>query len=100
MTSTKRSHKAAPKTPRYTQQAALNPDWFYRVHEGSKFFGYANSVLHQKILSGEIPAPIALSDAPNSRARGWYGRTIIKWQREREAKAAPKLVVGVKAGAS
>jgi predicted DNA-binding transcriptional regulator AlpA len=78
----------------YTSQEVIAPDHFYRVYEASKFFGYSNSVLHLKIASGEIPAPIALSDAPKSRARGWYGRVIIRWQQKRESKTAPKLVVG------
>jgi predicted DNA-binding transcriptional regulator AlpA len=91
---TKKSKAVTPK-PRVPQTELL-PDYFYRVHQGSKFFGYSNTVLHLKIESGEIPAPIALSD--RGRARGWFGRTIIKWQAEREAKPAVKLVVG-KAGA-
>jgi hypothetical protein len=88
-TTPKESKAVAPKTA-----APLHPDIFYRVHEAGPFFGYSNTVLHLKIQSGEIPAPIALSDAPKSRARGWYGRTILAFQKDREAKVAPKLVVG------
>jgi predicted DNA-binding transcriptional regulator AlpA len=76
---------------RHVLHATINPDWFYRVHEAGPFFGFSNSVLHVKIQTGEIPKPIALSDG--GRARGWFGRTIIAWQAEREAKVAPKLVV-------
>jgi len=49
------------------------------------------AALHIKILSGEIPTPIALSDG--GRARGWFGRTIIAWQKEREATPAAKQIV-------
>jgi hypothetical protein len=79
------------KLPSLDAQPMINPDWFYRVSDGWKFFGYRNSVLHVKISTGEIPTPIALSDG--GRARGWFGRTILEWQREREAKPAAKLVV-------
>lgn len=93
--------KAAPSKPRVRAPlpTVLHPDHFYRIFEASPFFGYSTSVLHLKIASGEIPAPIALSDAPKSRARGWWGRDIITFQKERSARVAPKLVVG-KAGAS
>jgi hypothetical protein len=97
----KTTHKtmAPRKRERKAPTPLLHPDYFYRVHEAGKFFGYSNSVLHLKIASGEIPAPIALSDAPKSRARGWFGRTIIRFQQEREAKTAPKLIVGKPGGA-
>jgi hypothetical protein len=63
----------------------LHPDWFYRMSDGPKFFGYRSSALAAKIESGEIPGPISLSDT--GRAKGWFGRIIIAWQQEREAAA-------------
>lgn len=63
----------------------LLPDYFYRLSDGPKFFGYQLTVLTEKIDNGEIPKPVSLSDS--GRAKGWFGRTIIKWQREREEKA-------------
>ncbi|QIG96591.1 hypothetical protein [Bradyrhizobium sp. 6(2017)] len=63
----------------------VNPDWFYRVADGPHFFGYRDTALAGKIASGEIPFPVSLSDT--GRAKGWFGRVIIAWQAEREAKA-------------
>jgi hypothetical protein len=79
-----------PKSPTPQDTLPIHPDWFYRVYDGWKYFGYRNSILHLKIESGEIPAPIALSDG--GRARGWFGRTILAWQRERETKPVPKAI--------
>jgi predicted DNA-binding transcriptional regulator AlpA len=67
---------------------ALHPDHFYRFCEGPHYFGYAPAQLLKKIQTGEIPRPVSLSDT--GRARGWFGRSIIRWQAEREAKPAPK----------
>jgi hypothetical protein len=90
-----KAHKqAAPKPQPRDDQSVIHPDWFYRVSDAWKFFGYRNSVLHIKIATGEVPAPIALSDG--GRARGWFGRTIIKWQQEREARPVAKIRVGDK----
>jgi predicted DNA-binding transcriptional regulator AlpA len=69
----------------------INADWFYRVADGHCFFGYRATTLAEKIASGEIPAPISLSDT--GRAKGWFGRVIIAWQAEREAKARAKAKV-------
>ncbi|MCK1307849.1 MULTISPECIES: hypothetical protein [unclassified Bradyrhizobium] len=63
----------------------INPDWFYRVAYGHYFFGYRDTALAGKIASGEVPSPISLSDT--GRAKGWFGRVILAWQAEREAKA-------------
>jgi predicted DNA-binding transcriptional regulator AlpA len=73
------------KKQRPINDRPLNPDWFYRLSDGYRYFGYRPTTLDEKIQKGEIPAPIALSDT--GRARGWFGRTILKWQAEREAKA-------------
>jgi predicted DNA-binding transcriptional regulator AlpA len=92
----KSAQKSAPvkKSSSQDEQSIIHADWFYRVSDGWKYFGYRNSILHKKIESGEIPKPIALSDG--GRARGWFGRVIIAWQQGREAKSALKLVVGEK----
>jgi predicted DNA-binding transcriptional regulator AlpA len=63
----------------------LDPGQVYRVSEGWKYFGYRPAHLVEKIKAGEIPAPIALTDS--GHAKGWFGRTILKWQAEREAAA-------------
>jgi predicted DNA-binding transcriptional regulator AlpA len=65
------------------QREGLVPDQIYRASEARKYFGYKATQLDEKIKTGEIPAPIYLSDT--GRARGWFGRQIIKWQSEREA---------------
>jgi predicted DNA-binding transcriptional regulator AlpA len=66
----------------------LHPDKFYRLKLGPQFFGYAMARMHDAINKGEIPTPIALSDT--GRARGWFGRQIIEWQRRREEAALTK----------
>jgi predicted DNA-binding transcriptional regulator AlpA len=81
-----RKHSRPKPPPPIDGTQPINPDFFYRLHEGRKYFGYGPSTIEAKIQSGEIPAPISLSDS--GRARGWFGRTIIAWQREREAAAA------------
>jgi predicted DNA-binding transcriptional regulator AlpA len=58
---------------------------FYRLSEGPNYFGYSISRQEDKIKTGEIPRPISLSDF--GRAKGWFGRTILAWQAEREAAA-------------
>jgi hypothetical protein len=63
----------------------LHPDLFYRQFEGPNYFGLAPAMLQNAINRGEVPAPIALTDT--GRAKGWFGRTIIRWQLEREATA-------------
>jgi predicted DNA-binding transcriptional regulator AlpA len=65
----------------------INPDYFYRLHEARKFFGYGPSTVEEKIRNKELPMPVALSDS--GRARGWFGRQILEWQRGREL-APPK----------
>ncbi len=63
----------------------LHPNEIIRLNEGPTFFGYKHSELDQKIKSGEIPTPFALSDG--GRAKGWTGQQIIDYQRRRLAKA-------------
>jgi predicted DNA-binding transcriptional regulator AlpA len=63
----------------------LREDDFYRMAEAERFFGYRHSRLHEAIKKGVIPKPISISDG--GRMNGWFGRTIIAWQQEREAKA-------------
>jgi hypothetical protein len=64
----------------------IQPDFFYRLADGSKWFGYRSAQLFDAINKGIVPKPIALSDT--GRAKGWFGRTILAWQAERERKAA------------
>jgi predicted DNA-binding transcriptional regulator AlpA len=84
--------KQAPRkrAPAHDDQGVIFPDHFYRVSVAGKFFGYSPTVLHEKIRSGEIPSPVALSDG--GRARGWFGRTILQWQHKRESTPASKVV--------
>jgi hypothetical protein len=87
--------KKRPKVPprrrprderrRQLLESPINPDWFYRLSDGQKFFGFGPSRLAEKIATGEIPKPISLSDS--GRARGWFGRVILRWQQERERAA-------------
>jgi predicted DNA-binding transcriptional regulator AlpA len=60
----------------------IDPAKFYRkaLSADRKLFGYSDTVQDQKIKLGEIPPPIKLS--PSGRAVGWFGRTIIEYQRK------------------
>jgi hypothetical protein len=71
-----------------TDEHPLNADWFYRLSDRPKYFGYGLSVIPDKIEVGEIPPLVSLSDS--GRGKGWFGRTILRWQAEREAKADEK----------
>jgi predicted DNA-binding transcriptional regulator AlpA len=69
-----------------------------RWRDGPKFFGFKLTQQQEKIASGEIPPPIALSDS--GRAKGWLGQQIIEHQQKRlaaaqaeGAKKKPKAVV-------
>jgi hypothetical protein len=69
----------------------IRPDHFYRKSEvvRRRLLGYSSpSTVDLKIEAGEIDRPVALSET--GRATGWYGRTILKIQQAREAKAAAK----------
>jgi hypothetical protein len=68
------------------EAAPLHPDYFYRLTDSAKYFGYKATALADKIAAKEIPEPVSLSDS--GRARGYFGRTIIAWQHEREAKSS------------
>ena len=76
----RKSEKRKPPTYK-----PLLPDKFYRLYDGPQYFGYSYTQLDLRIKKGEIPTPISLS--ANGRARGWFGRSIIAWQAEREAAA-------------
>ena len=67
----------------------INPDFFYRLIEGPKYFGYQLTTQDEKIRTGEIPAPVKLSDT--GRACGWFGRAILDWQKSREVHAEKLL---------
>jgi predicted DNA-binding transcriptional regulator AlpA len=62
----------------------LHPDWFYREAEGGNYFGFKPTQLAVRIKAGDIPKPVSLSES--GRSKGWFGRTIIAWQQQREAK--------------
>ena len=66
----------------------INPNFFYRMPEGWKFFGYKPTQLNEKIKSGVVPKPIILDGSADGRARGWFGSTIIKWQNDKMEAAA------------
>jgi predicted DNA-binding transcriptional regulator AlpA len=76
----------------------INADWFYRVADAHRFFGYRATTLAEKISSGEIPAPIPLSDT--GRAKGWFGREIIAWQAQRIEAARLASAAKTKGGKS
>ena len=67
----------------------LSPNEIVRWRDGPRYFGYKPTQLDEKIKSGEIPPPMALSDS--GRARGWLGSQIIEHQQKRLA--ASKLEV-------
>ena len=64
----------------------LNPDYFYRCSQGKAFFGYGKTQLRKRIAMGDVPPPVSL--AAGGKTKGWFGRTIIAWQRALEEKAA------------
>jgi predicted DNA-binding transcriptional regulator AlpA len=70
---------------RTDDERRIHPDHFYRLTEGTLYFGYAPMTLDLKIKSGEVPRPVSLSDS--GRAKGWFGREILKWQAARQAKS-------------
>ena len=75
-----RDRKRVRKPP----SAQLCPDWFYRLVDATRYFGYSPTQLDEKIRTGQVPAPISLSDS-GGRAKGWFGRQNIAWQAAREA---------------
>lgn len=56
----------------------LGPNDVVRWHEGKRYFGFKPTQLKIKILAGEIPAPIPLTDS--GRALGWLGQQILDHQ--------------------
>jgi predicted DNA-binding transcriptional regulator AlpA len=77
-----------PKTGEVLQKpstdGAINPDYFYRLVDARKFFGYGVTQLDLHIARGDVPAPVLLSEG--GRACGWFGRTILEWQAKRKVK--------------
>jgi hypothetical protein len=65
-----------------TAYEPLVPDRFYRKTEaiGNRYFGLGATQLDKLIRDGVIEAPIKLN--PNGRAVGWFGRTIIDFQKK------------------
>ena len=63
----------------------LEPNEVVRKRHGYKFFGFKPTALNEKIRSGEIPAPIPMSD--DGRAMAWFGWQIIEHQKKRLAAA-------------
>lgn len=82
----KKAPEPKDKRERRRPPPVLCPDHFYRLADGPHFFGYGPTVLAEKIETGEVPRPISLSNS--GRARGWFGRAILAWQRSREEAAA------------
>ena len=53
----RRKHESTqPKVSR--DVLPINPDFFYRLIEGPKYFGYQLTTQDEKIRTGEIPAPV------------------------------------------
>ena len=75
-----------PKKSKSYTSRPLIAGQFYRLHEGPNYFGFSLNRQDDLIKSGQLPPPISPSD--NGRAKGWFGRTILKWQEEREAASA------------
>jgi predicted DNA-binding transcriptional regulator AlpA len=67
----------------------LDPNQIVRPREGRKYFGYGPTQIDEKIKSGEIPAPVALS--ASGRAKGWLGQQIIEHHRRLMAAAEQRL---------
>ena len=56
----------------------IHPNAIIRLKDGPTYFGLSDAQIQSKIKSGEIPAPVALSQT--GRAKGWLGRQIIEHQ--------------------
>ena len=59
----------------------LHPNEIVRKCDGPKYFGLGHTQIEEKIKSGEIEPPMALSDS--GRAKGWTGEQIIRHQQRR-----------------
>ena len=54
----RRKHKSTqPKLSR--DVLPINPDFFYRLIEGPKYYGYKLTTQTEKIKTGDIPAPVS-----------------------------------------
>ena len=67
----------------------LHPNQIVRLRDGGKYFGFGHTQLHGKIKSGEIPAPVKLSES--GRAKGWLGAQIIAHQQRLLAAARSEV---------
>jgi hypothetical protein len=65
----------------------LNPNHIFRECDAREIFGFATTVLKEKIKAGEIPEPRLLA-APPSRARGWWGWQVNEWAERVEKQQA------------
>ena len=65
-------------TPRLDPNAPLNPNFIYRWSERYRLFGLGDTILKQKIKTGEIPKPITLTEGKRP-AKGWLGRQILEY---------------------
>jgi hypothetical protein len=84
----KRKPPSGAKLKRPVDPNPINPNYFYRLADGPRFFGYASTVLAEKIKNGDVPLPVTLSEG--GRARGWFGWQILDWQKEQVDKAAER----------
>jgi hypothetical protein len=70
----------------------IHPDFFYRKHsaEARAVIGYGPSQLEEKIRSGDVDPPVALSES--GRACGWYGSQLLAMKQRRIAQAERKAL--------
>jgi predicted DNA-binding transcriptional regulator AlpA len=65
------------------QGLTLDPNEIFRPKRAEKYFGFKHSQIHEKVKSGELPAPIRLS--ASGSAVGWLGSQIIEFHQTRLA---------------
>ncbi len=82
----KSERKQKRRERRVATGGVIYPDLFYRMAEVQAFLGIGSSQMYEHVAAGHLPAPVA--PVAGSAARGYYGRTIIAIQAEREAATA------------
>jgi hypothetical protein len=84
------TRKAEGKKNRRERRVAtggvIYPDLFYTMAEVQTFLGIGSSQMYEHVAAGHLPPPVAPCEG--SSHRGYYGRTIIRVQMERETAAA------------
>jgi predicted DNA-binding transcriptional regulator AlpA len=85
-TKSTKSNSIGPAAPLHAETSTrLEPNHIVRLKDGHRYFGLKQTQLEEKIIAGELPEPIKLSDS--GRARGWLGSQILDWQQRRLAES-------------